>query len=49
MVFIGKSYVYIYDGIYWQVICIYIYIYIYMTIFEQNFNNLKMAAIARNM
>ena len=25
------------------------YIYIYMTLFEQNFNNLKMAAIGRNM
>jgi len=28
---------------------IYIYIYIYMALFEQNCNNLKMAAIGRNM
>jgi len=30
-------------------IYIYIYIYIYMILFEQNCNNLKMAAIGRNM
>jgi len=28
---------------------IYIYIYIYMTLFEQNCNNLTMAAIGRNI
>ena len=28
---------------------VYIYIYIYVTLFERNCNNLKIAAIGRNM
>jgi len=37
-------YAYIYTDIY-----MYVYIGIYMTLFERNYNNLKMAAIGRNM
>ena len=31
------------------ILYIYIYIYIYMILFDQNCNNLKIAAIGRNM
>jgi len=52
--FCSKSVIYIYIYIYISILRgdvgdIYIYIHIYMTLFEQNCNNLKMAAKGRNM